>query len=75
VSKNLARCRSENNFVGPSNNYLFEERLSVDDNAAKSFDILTINLSFTQSWKKSWFFFKSKKLDFFKFKTDFFYLN
>jgi len=32
------KYRSENNFVGPSNNYV--ERLNIDDKAAKRFNTL-----------------------------------
>jgi len=39
VSKNLARYRSGNNFV--QNNYV--ERLSINNNAAKSFNIPAIS--------------------------------
>jgi len=42
LSKNLISCRYKNNFVGPSK---YVERLSVDENAAKSCNNLSISLN------------------------------
>jgi len=44
VSKNLVKYRSKNNFVELSKLYYYVERSSIINNA-KSFDILTTNLS------------------------------
>jgi len=46
--KNLVKCRSENNFVGPQNNYV--KYLNVDDNVAKDFNVLTIRWNVSHNY-------------------------
>jgi len=53
LSKNLPGYRSENNFVKSSKIYI--ERLSIDDNTVKSFNILATNFSILHSIGQNYF--------------------